>query len=344
MSTLDYRATAILTEHLGYPPLTLIDHVINAVNHVLDNCIAALDKYLDEMRIEREKQVLKNRNSDNDVLVNSSLGKDNSDYIDLNKFLEEIISGSAKLETLLNSQIDKNFDKFELYTLRNILTIPKDLVEEGWIKLKHHEGVDFSIIHNDYNNESKKLDSQIKQLMRDISLELKLRKILKLQLIKANKILKSLEKFKEIFLTTFFDDESNQLTTESKIALRSLEPITDNLYFILNQVDELISQISLLNSKFLKNKTLNDINNLKFLPTIRDRYIWSKSTKLLESVGVLHPDNSNTSSSSNGDTTSSYNNTQFLSSSSSFTPSIINASRSDVDTVIKINDKIRHHH
>ena len=33
--------------------------------------------------------------------------------------------------------MDKTFDKFEIYTLRNILTVPDDLT--GWMRLGHYE-------------------------------------------------------------------------------------------------------------------------------------------------------------------------------------------------------------
>lgn len=42
-----------------------------------------------------------------------------------------------QLETLLEATVDKAFDKFEIYVLRNILTVPEDLL--GWIRLKHYE-------------------------------------------------------------------------------------------------------------------------------------------------------------------------------------------------------------
>ena len=49
----------------------------------------------------------------------------------------EIENGLHQLETLLESTVDKTFDKFEIYVLRNILTVPEDLL--GWIRLKHYE-------------------------------------------------------------------------------------------------------------------------------------------------------------------------------------------------------------
>ena len=56
---------------------------------------------------------------------------------------QEIEEGLQKLETLLNATVDKNFDKFEIYLLRNILSVPSDLSD--WVRLKHYDGVSFDI-------------------------------------------------------------------------------------------------------------------------------------------------------------------------------------------------------
>jgi len=48
----------------------------------------------------------------------------------------------VKLESLLNSTIDKNFDKLEIYTLRNLLTVSNAKEDEGlenWILLDHYK-------------------------------------------------------------------------------------------------------------------------------------------------------------------------------------------------------------
>jgi kinetochore protein Mis12/MTW1 len=50
---------------------------------------------------------------------------------------QEIEEGLHKLETLLESTVDKNFDRFEIYVLRNILSVPEDLA--AWIRLSHYE-------------------------------------------------------------------------------------------------------------------------------------------------------------------------------------------------------------
>lgn len=53
------------------------------------------------------------------------------------KFQDEIENGVHRLETLLEATVDKTFDRFEIFTLRNILTVPDDLT--GWMRLAHYE-------------------------------------------------------------------------------------------------------------------------------------------------------------------------------------------------------------
>ncbi len=54
----------------------------------------------------------------------------------------EIENGTHQLETLLNASIDKNFDLFELYTMRNILSVRPD--DQPYMRLAHYDGLDFS--------------------------------------------------------------------------------------------------------------------------------------------------------------------------------------------------------
>ena len=42
-----------------------------------------------------------------------------------------------RLETLLESTVDKSFDKFEIYVLRNILTVDEEV--GGWVRLGHYQ-------------------------------------------------------------------------------------------------------------------------------------------------------------------------------------------------------------
>ncbi len=53
----------------------------------------------------------------------------------------EIENGVHQLETLLEAKIDKNFDRLEIYALRNILSVPAEV--RDWVRLAHYEGLSF---------------------------------------------------------------------------------------------------------------------------------------------------------------------------------------------------------
>lgn len=57
------------------------------------------------------------------------------------KAKQEIEKGVHQLETLLENKIDKNFDKFEVWSLRNILSVPHEV--RDWVRLSHYEGLNF---------------------------------------------------------------------------------------------------------------------------------------------------------------------------------------------------------
>lgn len=53
----------------------------------------------------------------------------------------EIAAGTHQLETLLCTSIDRNFDKLELYVMRNILCVKPE--DRDWIRLGHYDGLNF---------------------------------------------------------------------------------------------------------------------------------------------------------------------------------------------------------
>ncbi|CAH6722073.1 kinetochore-associated protein Mtw1p [[Candida] jaroonii] len=252
----DFKVTSILTEHLGYPPITVVDDVINAVNHILYKCTQAMETYLKERQQDK------------------STGRD-----EIWEKLEdrEIKEGTVKLETLLENQVDKNFDKFELYALRNIFTIPNELVEGGFITLDHHQGIFEDLQKTDKSDVD---NDEIKQLIEHIQIELKCRKLLKLQIEKGKRILKILNDFKESI--KFLSDESiEKLTFDNKKLIAQLSPIEDNLKFTLNQADNLVKEILVLHEKIVGRKL-----DFKFTPNKRDYYINGKIYKILQNLGV----------------------------------------------------------
>lgn len=55
----------------------------------------------------------------------------------------EIESGVHQLETLLETKIDRNFDKLEVIALRSILSVPPEV--RDWVRLSHYEGLNFTL-------------------------------------------------------------------------------------------------------------------------------------------------------------------------------------------------------
>jgi kinetochore protein Mis12/MTW1 len=55
----------------------------------------------------------------------------------------EVENGVHQLETLLEAKIDKNFDKLEVYALRNILSVPPEV--RNWVRLSHYQGLNFTL-------------------------------------------------------------------------------------------------------------------------------------------------------------------------------------------------------
>ncbi|KAI1645416.1 Mis12 protein-domain-containing protein [Daldinia loculata] len=104
----------------------------------------------------------------------------------------EIESGTHQLETLLCASIDRNFDKFEIYVLRNILTVrPPDV--RSWIRLSHYDGLDFSTSSSNTNlNPSPTLDS-INRLRRKLRESMRLNALLTAERARNEKLLSELQ-------------------------------------------------------------------------------------------------------------------------------------------------------
>jgi kinetochore protein Mis12/MTW1 len=124
-------ATSLLTEHLRYTPLTLIDDIINNVNELANKAVDAVEGGL--LRANASNLGFASRAAaENRVPEKDEDG--NAIYPELRAEIEE---GSHKLETLIEANIDKNFDKFEILALRGILSVPQELV--SWMRLTHYD-------------------------------------------------------------------------------------------------------------------------------------------------------------------------------------------------------------
>lgn len=262
----DINTTSLLTEHLGYAPISVIDDVINAVNEIMYKCTQLVEDYLTE-REHIMVQELKNKKElkeDDDVVM------EGEDQYEIPK--DEIELGVAKLETLLESSVDRNFDLFELYSLNNILMIPQDLVDEGWFKLEHHK--DMKLITS---TESQKLDKDLENLRFEINSQSILQNLLKSQKAKAILIRDKLSQYHQSL--TFLKENPNY---------EKVKPMKENLHFIVSQLQTLYQDIVKIKSLLLDDDNLITKFKHKITSSQRDQFIDSKSVKLLEDLGITN--------------------------------------------------------
>ncbi|KAI1212431.1 Mis12 protein-domain-containing protein [Annulohypoxylon truncatum] len=131
--------TELLTEHFGYPPVSLIDDIINSINILAERALNSVEQGLlnappATLGFKPPKASRGNGGDAQKQAVDPAEAAKN-----------EIESGTHQLETLLCASIDRNFDKFEIYVLRNILCVrERDVMH--WMRLSHYDGLDFSAV------------------------------------------------------------------------------------------------------------------------------------------------------------------------------------------------------
>ena len=106
---------------------SLIDDIINTVNTIVYRAIEAIENGLFSIPPQQLGY-----SPDSNTSVATSIPD-----VDHPESKDEIENGVHQLETLLEATVDKTFDKFEIYALRNILTVPDDLAP--WMRLGHYE-------------------------------------------------------------------------------------------------------------------------------------------------------------------------------------------------------------
>ncbi|KAK4241697.1 Mis12 protein-domain-containing protein [Achaetomium macrosporum] len=138
--------TELLTEHFGYPPVSLLDEIINAINFLAERALHSIEQGLlnaPPASLGFRPSKYRSNGSTNTNAGENADGDQNEDD-PARRHRDEVESGTHQLETLLWASIDKNFDRFEIYVMRNILCLRQ--VEMQWIRLGHYEGLDFDAV------------------------------------------------------------------------------------------------------------------------------------------------------------------------------------------------------
>ncbi|KAJ4309743.1 hypothetical protein N0V94_008790, partial [Neodidymelliopsis sp. IMI 364377] len=137
MANAQQQENMLLTEHFSWPPISLIDDIINTINEVLYRCTDTFETGISSAPPHllgfADRYAAEGRSPP----INPDDGQ--PEYPEAHLEIEE---GVLKLETLMENAVDKNFDKLEIWTLRNVLCLPRGEEElANWVRLGHYEGV-----------------------------------------------------------------------------------------------------------------------------------------------------------------------------------------------------------
>ncbi|KEY67329.1 hypothetical protein S7711_04580 [Stachybotrys chartarum IBT 7711] len=143
MATSGSSEYELLTEHFSYPPVSLIDDIINTVNVLADRALDSVERLL--LSIPPQNLGFTAPKPSKHAPAAAAAAPEEAAKL-------EIENGTHQLETLLNASIDRNFDLFELYTMRNILTVSP--ADQPFMRLAHYEGLDFAAAVDQPTDES----------------------------------------------------------------------------------------------------------------------------------------------------------------------------------------------
>ncbi|KAH8794002.1 Mis12 protein-domain-containing protein [Hyaloscypha finlandica] len=122
----------LLTEHFSYRPAALIDDIVNSIITLSFKATEAVEKGLlaanpSDLGFKIPPQTTPEAQEAAKAIADAAK--------------HEIENGVHQLETLLETKIDKNFDRLELWAFRNILSVPPEV--RDWVRLSHYEGLSF---------------------------------------------------------------------------------------------------------------------------------------------------------------------------------------------------------
>ncbi|KAI9721825.1 MAG: hypothetical protein M1812_002161 [Candelaria pacifica] len=123
--------SSLVTEHLRYTPLSLIDDIINSINGLVYKAVTAVEQGL----LAAPPSTL----GFGQASSNSIPDTDGDGNVIYPEATQEIENGVHQLETLLEATVDKTFDKLEIILLRSVLTVPEDIA--SWVRLGHYENL-----------------------------------------------------------------------------------------------------------------------------------------------------------------------------------------------------------
>jgi len=284
--------TSLLTEHFSYTPLSLIDDVINSINNLIYQAISSLESGLLSIPPER----LGFAHSSDPTTIPDTDADGNVEYPEARL---EIENGLHQLETLFEATVDKAFDKLEIYVLRNILTVPEDLL--GWVRLGHYENLSFG-----EQSPSVPTPESINLLRKKLQETRKLQRALKQECARNDAIISQLQSMLSTTHTVVMksadnESEASAIRTIPDFSFLTLDPsakqlrvgensdipLTTNTTFILSQLPALRTTLKYLRPKLSTLPRSAEDMNLDSIRDERREYIESRIRMHLERAGEV---------------------------------------------------------
>ncbi|PON21726.1 hypothetical protein TGAM01_v209464 [Trichoderma gamsii] len=208
----------LLTEHFSYPPVSLLDDIINTVNVLADRALDSVERLL--LSIPPHKLGFAKKPKQASSEQNPKLSPEEAAKL-------EIENGTHQLETLLNASIDKNFDIFELYIMQNILTVrPQD---QPYMRLSHYAGLEFPAAEEDDGGANDKPTTQsITALRRRLQASQKLNAVLESEKAHNEALLRRLRSLLGVDTDTTKteEDQQNAMDQDGAAAATTTKPFS----------------------------------------------------------------------------------------------------------------------
>lgn len=196
----------------------------------------------------------------------------------------EIDNGIVQLESLLNATVDKDFDKFEIYTLRNILALGHEEEQlAGWVQLDHYKNLDLS------RNDNAPTPEQVQLQRRKLNETSKLNAMLKAEEARNAAVLEQLRALTGPDISTA--DSKSQLaflTASQQVAKNSNgQLLNKNVQYALTQIPAVKEHIAQLKQSLqtpLKTRRARDDEDS--IASKRTNYVYHHSRRALDRKGI----------------------------------------------------------
>ncbi|KAK0253974.1 hypothetical protein LTS09_010991 [Friedmanniomyces endolithicus] len=296
MAASNHVQNALLTEHFRYTPLKLVDDIINNVNELVYRAINAIEEGL--TAIPPTALGFSLTPTQLDSLPTEESRQDALDELKAT----ELGNGCVQLESLLNSTVDKDFDKFEIYTLRNILALGHDEQEARelaeWVVLEHYKHVDVKGL------EDLPTPEEVQSHWRKLVESRKLNAMLKAEEARNAAVLEQLDGLlgapEEDVSTARQADPSPfaflaaSPNISATASATNTQPLTQNVLYALAQLPALRDLVSQLRG------SLQTLPNARIAPTHeadsaeakRRQYLDTQSRRAVQRRGIASSDNS----------------------------------------------------